>query len=246
MCLGQIDPDFGEGGIPVSEQAAGSAERLTAAHRALKADPSIQFNLPPAAQPPQTPEWLRHFLEWLGKVLKPVGRFFKWLASFLPDAPYAQIFFWTVIALVVAAFAWMLFEYFRYGEWRWPWRRRTVVEVEPEADEEWAPDFAPASSWLDEADALAAQGRFAEAVHHLLFRSIEDISRRRPQLVRPALTSREIAAADAVPGRARELFTSIARLVERSLFGGRPVGEPDWSQARSAYADFALPKAWKA
>ena len=179
-------------------------------------------------------------------MLKPVGRFFKWLASFLPDAPYAKIFFWSVIALVVVAVGWVIVERIRHGEWRWPLQRRRPAEVDMEQEEEWTPGFVPAHAWLDEADALAAQGRFAEAIHHLLFRSIEDIARRRPQLVRPALTSREIASADAIPGRARELFTGIARLVERSLFGGRPVGEPDWSTARAAYADFALPKAWKA
>ena len=32
-----------------------------------------------------------------------------------------------------------------------------------------------------EADALAAEGRFAEAIHHLLLRSVEDIGRRRPR-----------------------------------------------------------------
>ena len=93
---------------------------------------------------------------------------------------------------------------------------------------------------------MAAQGRFAEAVHHLLFRSIEDIAKRRPRLVRPALTSRELAAADAIPGPARELCAGIARLVERSLFGGRAVDADDWASARRAYADFALPGTWRA
>ena len=87
-----------------------------------------------------------------------------------------------------------------------------------------SPDEMPMRRWLEEADALAAQGKYAEAIHHLLFRSIEDISSRRPNLVRPALTSREIAASEAIPSRAGELFASIARLVERSLFGGRAVG----------------------
>jgi hypothetical protein len=65
-------------------------------------------------------------------------------------------------------------------------------------------------------------------------------------LVRPALTSRDIAAASGIPPAARVLFGRIAALVERSLFGGRTVGLADWSSAREAYADFALPKAWRA
>lgn len=140
----------------------------------------------------------------------------------------------------------MLYRRLRHGTWRLPRWRRAAPAFEAADEEEWRPDFAPARSWLEEADALAAQGRFAEAIHHLLFRSIEDIARRRPHLVRPALTSRELAAADAVPNGARGLFARIAALVERSLFGGRAVGPSDWSDARAAYADFALPGAWRA
>ena len=63
--------------------------------------------------------------------------------------------------------------------------------------------------------------------------------------MRPALTSRELSASDGLPAAARQLFAAIAGLVERSLFGGREVGQADWNQARTAYADFALPRAWR-
>ncbi|HEX9963842.1 MAG TPA: DUF4129 domain-containing protein [Allosphingosinicella sp.] len=218
---------------------------MAAAHDALKADPSIQFSLQPAPPPPQPPQWLRDFFQWLGDVLDPVKRFFGWISSFMPDAPYAKILLWTVLAATAAAFAWMVYVRLRDGEWRLPRRRRAVsVEVPPE-EETWSPEAAPARSWLREADAFAAEGRYAEAVHHLLFRSIEDIARRRPRLVRPALTSRELAAAEALPAPARSLFARIAELVERSLFGGRPVEASDWTAARSAYADLVTPGAWR-
>jgi hypothetical protein len=35
-------------------------------------------------------------------------------------------------------------------------------------------------------------------------------------------------------------------IVERSLFGGRPVSAQEWSATREAYAEFALPQAWRA
>lgn len=233
---------------PISEkaqEAAGAAERFAAAHDALKADSSIQFSLQPAPPPPEAPRWLREAVEWLAEALGPVGRFFRWLGSFMPDAPYARILLWTVLAVAALAFAIMVYQRLRHGEWRLPRRRRAVgIEVEPE-EEAWAPEAAPARSWLREADALAAQGRYAEAVHHLLFRSIEDIGRRRPRLVRPALTSRELAAAEALPPPARSLFARIAGLVEHSLFGGRPVEAPDWTAARTAYADLVLPGTWR-
>ncbi len=183
-------------------------------------------------------KWLDHY------VFEPIGKFLNWLGSFLPDASYARIFLWTVLGLAALALAWAIYNRIRYGEWRLRMPRLAPVTDIP-VEEEWAPEEAPARSWLEEADALAREGRYAEAVHHLLFRSIEDIAKRRPNVVRPALTSREIGASQSIPSRARELFTAIARLVERSLFGGRPVGESDWLAARGAYSDFVLAGAWR-
>lgn len=211
----------------------------------MRADPSIQFNLSPPPQPPKPPAWLNAFLDWIGNVLEPVAKGLKWLLSLFPDAAYARILLWIVIAAGAAAILLALYNRIRHGEWRIRLPRRAPA-ADLAAEEEWTPDVAGARSWLEEADALARQGRFAEAIHHLLFRSIDDIASRRPALVRPALTSRELAASSGIPARARDLFAGIARLVERSLFGGRPVGEQDWQQARTAYSDFALPAAWRA
>jgi hypothetical protein len=228
-----------------SQAAVGGTDRFAQAYKALRADSSVQFNLTPTPPPPKPPAWLQTFFRWLGDTLEPVGRALGRIGSFFPDAAYAQFLLWAVIAAGVALILWALYSRVRYGEWRLRLPRRTAV-ADLSVEEEWAPEEAGARSWLEEADALARQGRFAEAIHHLLFRSIEDISRRRPALVRPALTSRELAASQGIPGRARDLFSGIARLVERSLFGGRAVNEGDWMQAREAYSSFALPAAWKA
>lgn len=228
-----------------NQAAADGAQQLAAAHKALRADPSIQFNFQPPKPIAGPPPWLTSFFKWLGKVLEPVGRFFKWIGNFFPDAAYARFLLWTVLIIAAAALLWALYNRIKHGEWTLKLPRRTEVR-EIEAEEEWQPEQAGARSWLEEADALAREGRFAEAIHHLLFRSIEDIASRRPNVVRPALTSRELAASQSLPGRARDLFAAIARLVERSLFGGRPVGEGDWLQAREAYSEFALAGAWRA
>jgi hypothetical protein len=178
--------------------------------------------------------------------MKPVRRFFDWLAQFMPDAPIARFLLWTVMAIVAATLVYLIFLRLREGEWRLSWKRRAAAEYIPLEEDDWRPEAVAARSWLEEAEALAAQGRFAEAIHHLLLRSIEDIANRRPRLVRPALTSRELAASDGIPAAARDLFARIAGQVERTLFGGRPVGQPDWENARTAYTDFALPQAWRA
>ncbi|HEV2867298.1 MAG TPA: hypothetical protein VGX37_12385, partial [Allosphingosinicella sp.] len=121
----------------------------------------------------------------------------------------------------------------------WPWRRKGA-----DAEESWRPEEAPARALLSEADALASRGLFSEAAHLLLFRSIEDIDSRRPALVRPALTSRDIAALPAIPERPRGAFSRIAMMVERSLFARRPLAEPDWRECRAAYEEFAFAEGW--
>lgn len=215
------------------------------AWRALRGDGAVQFDLTPAPPPPHAPEWLRTLGHWVADLFRPVGRAIAWITSLMPEAPYARILLWTVLIAAALALVWLIVQRFRTGEWRLPlWRRRGGEAIE--AEEEWTPEAAPARAWLEEADALAARGQFAEAVHHLLRRSIDDIAWRRPQLVRPALTSRDIAGAEGIPSGARSLFMPIVAIVERSLFGGRPVSADEWTATRQAYAEFALPQAWRA
>ncbi len=222
-----------------------NAERFAAAHRALRADPDIQFDLARVTPPPPTPAWIRAVEHWLDLLFRPVGRFLRWMASLMPEAPYARLLLWSAMAASLVMLVWAVRTRLRDGAWRWPWRRRMTPPSESDA-EDWRPESAPARAWLDEAEVLAAQGRYAEAAHHLLIRSIEDLGRRRPGLVRPALTSRDLARAPVVPPRARQLFAGIAAIVERSLFGGRPVDAEDWAGCRAAYEDFTRTAAWKA
>lgn len=228
-------------GLP--PEHAGDA-RFQEAYRALRADRSVQFDLSPVPPKPHAPDWLRTLGHWVADLFRPVGRAIEWVASLMPDAPYARILLWIVLIAVAAGLVWLLVERARSGEWRLP-RRRRARQARGEADE-WMPSAAPVRAWLEEADALAARGEFAAAVHHLLKRSIDDIAHRRPHLVKPALTSRDIAAADGIPPRARSLFGGIVAIVERSLFGGRAVSPGEWSATREAYADFALSQAWRA
>lgn len=222
-----------------------SDDQLAAAHRALRAAGDVQFDMMPAPgrQPP--PAWLKALGEWLEWALAPVGRFLRWIGSFMPDAPYARIVLWTMIAVLALLILWMVVDRVRHGVWRLPrWRRRPMATEAPPPDDDWTPQATTARAWLDEADALAAQGQYAQAVHHLLLRSVEDLSRRRPHIVRPALTSRDLARAADIPPAPRRLFAEIAAAVERSLFGGRAIDADEWGRCRLAYADFAQTRTW--
>lgn len=219
---GDVKPAFDAAQGPVVGAAPPPLDpaAFDAAHRQLLADRSIQFEMQ-QAEPPQMPEWMGG-----------LGRFISAIW------PVVQVLFWVAVAALVLFLLYALAMHLSGREWRW--RRKGAAEKES-----WRPDEAPARQLLGEADALAARGLFSEAVHLLLFRSIEDIDTRRPDLVRPALTSRDIAALDAIPERPRSAFLSIAMAVERSLFARRPLAEADWRVARAAYEDFAFAEGWR-
>jgi hypothetical protein len=107
-------------------------------------------------------------------------------------------------------------------------------------------EASAARARLADADALAAEGRYAEAVHLLLYRSVDDIAAKRPGLVKPALTSRDLAGSRDLPQVPRGAFARIARAVEVSLFGGQPVDADVWGECRAAYAELTVPRAWAA
>lgn len=107
-------------------------------------------------------------------------------------------------------------------------------------EEAWRPDTAASLALLEDADRLAAEGRFDEATHLLLQRSVGHISAARPDWVEPSSTARELAALPALPDAARAAFGVIAARVEASLFALRALERGDWEAARAAYAEFAL------
>lgn len=190
----------------------------------MRGDASIQFS-PEFAKPPDPPpEWWGDLSRWLGKVLEPVvqalAAAWPWLSKLL------------LVALVigVAALLWVIIAPY-IADWR---ERRSGGQPD------WVPDAAQARALLEEADRLAAEGRFDEAAHLLLYRSIEDIASKRPDLLRPSTTSREIGAFDALSQRARQAFGVIAGHVEASFFARRPLDRGAWDSSREAYRAFAL------
>lgn len=195
---------------------------LAEAHARLRADRSVQFDFPPVEpeRRAEAPEWLQAIFGVLADL-----------------APFLTYVFW--IGLAAAVLIILFFIGREVVRSRFPGRRKPL-EL---AAEDWRPAKGEALLLLADADALAAQGRFAEAAHLLLRRSIQDIRSGRPGLVTPALTSRDIARHQALPNAARQAFAAIADLVERSRFGGRMLDERGWGQARAAYTDFALPGA---
>ncbi len=214
-----------------AQQGAGkqTADPVGAAIRQIQGDGSyqLQFPAPPPIEPPSDDL---------------LSRFFRWLGG---DGDWRVRGLAVVLILVaVAAIAYMLVpavrefvDRLRFG------RRRQRADAPDEAS--WQPDATGARNLLQAADALAADGRFAEAVHLLLERSVEDIGHRRPGLVRPAFTARSIAMLHELPEAARQAFGQICAIVERGIWAERAIDAGDWTAARAQYESFAFGAHWR-
>ena len=182
----------------------------------------------PEVTPPE-PSWfeemLRDVFGFLAELFAPLGQLLGaswwWLQ-------------WVLLAAVVGFALLMLARMFGPGAGLWSNRKAA------EAEEEWQPDRAATLALLEDADRLAAEGRFDEATRLLLQRSVGHIAAARPDWVEPSSTARELATLPALPDAARAAFRVIAERVERSLFALRALERPDWEAARAAYSEFAL------
>lgn len=221
---------------PVS-QSVSAADRLIAddafdaLHEQYIAEETLQLERPreevePPREPVNLPDWLISFLRALGPIIK--------IIFYVGVALIAAYILYHIIYVVMGI---------RFDGWGQRNGRRGKVRDDVLAPS-LKPDAAEARSLLDQADALAREGRFAEAVHLLLFRSIEDIQTRRDKRLSNALTAREIGQLDDLPSAPRKALDPIIALVERSFFGGREVDEAGWMTARKSYEAFAFGETW--
>ncbi len=214
---------------PPPPMIAVDAPAARAAHEALLKQQDLQFERPDKPPPPPAPmpepQGVNPFFQWLANLFNSIGGGMAWL-------------FYIACAAVVIGVA-----YFLFGEAlraRFGWKKPEPRGQETTAEIDIRPDAEDARTLLEEADALARQGKFAEAVHLLLFRSIQDIQKRLANGVPKSMTSREIGVMDALPDRARVSLSPIIRIVEASHFGGNPVDEAGWTLARRSYDEFAF------
>jgi hypothetical protein len=92
---------------------------------------------------------------------------------------------------------------------------------------------------LDDAEALARAGRFGEAIHALLLRTLEELMRRLDRPLPRSKTSREILAEVRLPEEARGALGHLVSAVEVSFFGGAEPGEGDYQACVERFRRFA-------
>lgn len=218
--------------IPLAQTSAGSAAAAAPeGWEAVRRMEDIQFApvaVPPAQPPPELSafeRFLQGLFELIGQILAPVG---QWLGA------WWGVIQWVAIGALAAFVIVLLVRTLR------PLAGRRSKQGNSADGQAWRPDAAASLALLEDAERLAASGRFEEATRLLLTRSVGQIAAARPDWVEPSSTARELAMLPALPPLAREAFRVIAERVEVSLFALQRLDRTDWEAARDAYARFAL------
>ncbi len=196
----------------------------TDAWQALLRDKSLQFNFPDADLGTKPPGWFLRFLAFLGQHHRAIA----WGG-------------WIFLGAALLVAAWFVIRWVLRGGLAPADAAAPARQLSP-----WQPSARQARLLLADADGLAGQGRFDEAVHLLLLVSIQEIGERQPGVVAPALTSREIARLPILSALAQRIFSGIAQVVEHSLFGGRAIGQAEFARCRTAFEQFTRGDAWQA
>lgn len=150
-------------------------------------------------------------------------------------AKILKVLMWVVFLVGGAVVAFYLANEARlFSRWR---KGRTDVGA---ADAAAAADGADGGegSRLDDYESFARRGRYAEAVHLLLLRSIDSI-RERGVAVSSALTSREILRHASLEEAEREALSTLVDVTEVTHFGGRDASEDDFVLCRDLFRRIA-------
>ncbi len=206
-------------GLALPGAAAVSQGGVEARARATLADPHYQRALPNRPEPEDETDL-------------PTGRSVPQPAPLsvpLPilgaGAALSKLVFLVLLVVVIALVAFWIFQAIP------SWSRRAGPDTPAVAPrEEGSAAAAGPELSFDDAARLAAEGRYAEAVHALLLAAIRHFAARTRTAIQPSRTSRELVRTLPLAPDAREAFADLVRTVERSLFGGEPLGAAEYER----------------
>jgi len=214
----------GLGGVASNGCRFGDNPALQSAHEKLLKDRSFQFEFTELPEPPEPPKWL-----------EPLAEFLQFIA------PLFKVIFWIGVIALIGGFLWLILREMLKVRWTDRSKKKSADKPELQIAQ---PKAGRAKVLLEEADRLAAEGKFSEAVHLLLFRSIQDIEKHLPGTVKRSQTSREIELMGSIPSHPRTGFERIRQAVEHSFFGRQSMDESEYQTCRNAYKDFAFSPEW--
>ena len=150
----------------------------------------------------------------------------RWL-DFNLSLDAGRVALWSVVLLGVAVVVWSLRDSLPVFS-----RSRKI------AARDQVPPPRPASRLEEaqlEADDLARQGHYSEAMHVLLFKSLNEIRRQLGISFAVSLTSREILRRIQLSDLGRQALAAIIASVERTYFGGHDASQADYADCRTNF-----------
>lgn len=148
---------------------------------------------------------------------------------------FAWLLWGVVIVGGVVFVVWLASELLRYGG--------DDAAIAHDAAVPAAPDLAVIERPLGDAEELAQRGAFAEAIHTLLLRTLQELVRTSSLHVGSAMTSREILSRVPFGDAARDALAGLITAVELTHFGGSSATEADYVRCRAQFQVFA--RAWR-
>ncbi len=228
------------GSIPHSNNKPASLDSLLTAARQRLEDDAVQAGAPTATPPNFSDErkslnailsqrayqgvtqvsTMDRLREWFDNLL---DRFFSGLVRFGEQAPWiVWLLRVLLIVAVCTALVWFLLRIERRA------RLRVVPEIEVTAG---APSAREWQLWYQDAGAMAADGRWREAIHFLYWASISLLESRRLWPADRARTPREYLALLAAADPRKTNLTALTRSFERTWYGGREATASDFHAA---------------
>jgi hypothetical protein len=204
--------------VPAASTAQDSARQAAAEDaRDSVLNGSYQTEMPGPQEPPDLPDF--SIPPWLVEAL-----------------------LWLFGALVVAAILYLLFNLLLEalgGRSTFRRNRNRQAAAEGVVETPVTLDRETRDRTLAEADALAADGRFTEAIHLLLLVAMDRLRRELGPKVAPALTSREVLHSAPIPETVVAPLTRMVALSEIKHFGGRAAAAPDYQSCRQDFLHFS-------
>ena len=157
------------------------------------------------------------------KFLELIARFFSFIAEIAPILLIIAIV--TIVVIILLNF--------KANRWSDSHARKLARQDEIEIDT--AATAVRMEKAQLEADELARQGNFAEAMHVLLLQSVNELRRRLKVSIAVSLTSREILYRIGLPPEGHNVFADIIRRVEISYFGSYQPAAEDYAACRVSY-----------
>ncbi len=223
--------------LAASPRASADADRVELA-RATVLDDSYQKDLPADTTPPRSAQ-ARHDGSGADRGSASEANRSEGDRGDDDEAPHPgpaggilSFLMWGVIAVAVVLLAfWLTTELVKYGG------DDLELAADPTAP---APlDFAVVDRPLDDADVLANEGRYSEAIHALLLRTLQELVRTSSVRVSPAHTSREILARVPLLTDSRDALSGLIAAVELTFFGGDVASAADFARCRAQFQVFA-------